>query len=154
MKNIWNDKKDEGLTQPGSSDAWPSKANPGTSVGADAGTASVAVKQSAGGTTKDDYWANREARDLEKERVYREEDIPAIRRSKAYEVAGHVLESAVTADALSFGSAAKGKRFDMLLAMLDLAAEHVLARMNGEEIDEGADEAPADTNEQKETDLG
>lgn len=152
-KDLWGQ---SGPTQEGSSDVWPSKANPGTtSPGAPAGSASSAVKQSAGGTTRDDYWANKEARDIEKERIYREEDIPAIRRSTAYTVAANVLASAVQADAVTFGSSAKGKRLDMYLGFLDLVAEHVYARLNGEEVDLGADEAtdsPAEGGE--EADLG
>lgn len=148
MKDLWNDSKTSGgggLTPDGSSDAWPSKANPGTtSPGAPAGTASVAVKQSAGGTTRDEYWANKEARDLEKERVYREEDIPAIRRSTAYNCAATLGAAALAGEALSFGSVAKGKRLDMYLGFIDQIADHVYARLNGESLEVDAQEVQPD----------
>lgn len=143
MKDLWNDQPTtaNGPTQAGSSDVWPSKVNPGTtSPGAPAGTASPAVAQKAGGTTRDEYWANKEARDLEKERVYREEDIPAIRRSTSYNVAATLAAAALAGEALSFGSAAKGKRLDMYLGYVDQIAEHVYAKLNGESLTVEADE--------------
>ena len=156
--DIWNKAKG-GPTQAGSSDAWAKKPNPGnqtdTPAGAPAASASkrASTGGSSGGQTRDGYWAAKEQRDLEKDRIYREEDLPAIRRSTAYNVASDVLAAAVTADALSFGSAAKGKRLDMMLEMLDLVAEHVYAKINGTELSDDAVEASEPAAEE-DTDLG
>lgn len=96
---------------------------------------------SPGGLTKNGYWDAKEARDLEKDRRYREEDIPAIRRSTAYNCAATLGAAALAGDAISFGSVAKGKRLDMYLGYVDLIAAHVLDRLNGVESLE-AEEAP------------
>lgn len=144
MDDIWGKKPaaPSAPTSAGSMD-WPSKSNPGSGGG---GTpAPSAVKQSSGGTSRDDYWANREARDLEKERVYREEDLPAIRRSTAYNVASTLAAAALQQGAISFGSTAKGKHLGMFLDAVDLIAEHVYARIQGEEIATASE--PADDNE-------
>lgn len=82
--------------------------------------------------TKGGYWDAKDARDLEKDRRYREEDIPAIRRNSSYTIAAQLASAALAGDALSFGSSAKGKRLDMFLDYVDLIAAHILGRLNGE----------------------
>lgn len=147
---------------------WPSKANPGsTSQSAGAApassggesapspapaafTAATSPTAAKGGkltamVDRDAYWANKEARDLEKERVYRDEDIPAMRRSTAYQAAATLASTALAHDVLSFGSVAKGKKLDMYLGFVDLIAAHVADRLtNGFEVtpsQEGIDDA-------------
>ncbi len=131
MSNLFGNKGPTGAGQipPG----FGQKANPGSQGAATTPPQAATPRPAAGGgVSRDDYWANKEARDLEKEKIYREQDIPAIRRSTAYSVASTVLAAAITADAVGFGTAAKSKRLDMLLGMMDLVAEHVYARLNGE----------------------
>ena len=136
--DIWNNQKSSGQEAPPAADGlWGQKANPGTPAGAPVETASSpapATTQPKRGVSRDDYWANKEERDLEKERIYREEDIPAMRRSTAYTTAAQLAGAALAGDALSFGSVAKGKRLDMYLDYVDLIAARVLARLNGEEL--------------------
>ena len=133
--------------------AWPAKANPGnTPTSAPAEPASsggsldaapapapsaVTTKHHAptGAVNRDGYWAAKEDRDLEKDRVYRQVDLPAIRRSTAYSTAATLAAAALSNEAISFGSAAKGKRLDMFLGYVDLIAAHVFNRLeNGFEV--------------------
>jgi len=147
--SLWEEEKKQ-PTQGGSLDGWAVKANPdadqtakSTPSGAPA-TGASKTASSGSGVTRDEYWSNKEARDLEKERVYREEDLPAIRRNAAYGLAATLVASAVQADAVSFGSAAKGKRFDMMLDYVDVAAERLLGRLNGDDAMEAAVVEPAE----------
>ena len=76
--------------------------------------------------SKDDYWRGREANDKlkeskfdEKDRLYREVDVPSMRFSAAQDRAVALVSAALANDALSFGSVAKGKKLDMLLGFVD-----------------------------------
>lgn len=71
---------------------------------------SKAAKVSA--TSRDDYWANKEKNDLE---VLR----PTIAYSAAQKNATALVAAALAADALSFGSTAKGKRLDMMVDFVE-----------------------------------
>jgi hypothetical protein len=67
---------------------------------------------SSGATSRDDYWANKEKNDVE---VLR----PTIAYSAAQKNATTLVAAALAADALSFGSTAKGKRLDMLVDFVE-----------------------------------
>jgi len=150
MDNLWNDDKPKAET----GDVWPEKPSPATQSGAPAETASSGVLESAPAAkpyvSRDEYWANKEARDLQKDVVYRTEDLPAIRRSTAYSVASTLAASALENDVLAFGSTAKGKKLDMYLGFVDLIAEHVYAKLNGQELPQESEEV-ADEEQQPET---
>lgn len=91
----------------------------------------------SGGQSREGYWTAKEARDIEKDRIYREEDIPAIRRSTAFNVASTLASAALEADVLSFANAKqKGQKLDLLLGYVDQIAAHVLDRLeNGFEAE-------------------
>lgn len=163
--DIWQKKAP---TNPGTMSGWAQKENPSTRSGAPATSASQSSTASSGGASsgsptapargnsggsrgasdRDNYWANKEARDLEKEKVYREVDLPAIRRSTSYNVAATLAAAALANDTLSFGSAAKGKRLDMFLGYLDQIADHVYARINGETPEVISEPAEGEADEQ------
>ena len=67
-----------------------------------------------GGMSKDDYWANKEAKDVAKDARFRNVSEPRMALSVATEAAAQVVCAALAADALGFGSTAKSKRLDML----------------------------------------
>ncbi|MEK0324840.1 MAG: hypothetical protein QQN63_03970 [Nitrosopumilus sp.] len=70
-------------------------------------------KSSGSATSRDEYWANKEKNDVE---VLR----PTIAYSAAQKNATALVAAALAADALSFGSTAKGKRLDMLVDFVEL----------------------------------
>ena len=73
---------------------------------------SAGGKSASAGVSRDAYWANKEKNDLE---VLR----PTIAYSAAQKNATHLVCAALSADALSFGSTAKGKRLDMLVDFVE-----------------------------------
>lgn len=68
----------------------------------------------SGGNSKDNYWADKEARDLVKEARYQEVSEPRMALSVAVSAAGNLVAAAITKDALTFGTAAKSKRVGIL----------------------------------------
>lgn len=64
------------------------------------------------GNAREDYWQ-------EKERHYKEVEVPRISFSAAQDRAISVVTAALAHDALSFGNATKGKKLDMLLDYVD-----------------------------------
>lgn len=72
---------------------------------------STAPSGSAG--SRDGYWAAKEARDIEV-------TAPRIAYSAAQKNATTLVAAALAADALSFGSTAKGKRLDMLVDFVEM----------------------------------
>ncbi len=66
----------------------------------------------SGATSRDAYWANKETYDKE---ILR----PTIAYSAAQKDATALVSAALQADALSFGSTAKGKRLDMLVDFVE-----------------------------------
>jgi hypothetical protein len=132
MDDLWSKTKTQPSLESGGLPGWPDKPSP-TSPGVPATPASSTVASgvsTSGELTRDQYWKNKEVRDLEKERVYREEDIPAIRRGNAYAAAAQLASTALAHDVLSFGSVAKGKKLDMYLGYVDLIAEHVFSQLS------------------------
>jgi len=81
-------------------------------------TGSTASTGSAGG--RDEYWANKEKRDIEV-------TAPTIAYSAAQKNATALVAAALAADALSFGSTAKGKRLDMLVDFVELTTLRLAA---------------------------
>lgn len=79
-------------------------------------TASTSARAGAG--TRDEYWANKEARDLEKEARYQAVNEPRMALSVAVEAASRIVGEAIKADALGFGTAAKGKRLGILTSFV------------------------------------
>lgn len=73
-----------------------------------------------GATSRDAYWANKEKYDLEVR-------APTIAYSAAQKNATAIVAAALGADALSFGSTAKGKRLDMLVDFIELVTLRLAA---------------------------
>jgi len=86
-------------------------------------------KKAAGGGARDDYWA-------EKDRFYKEEEIPKISLSSARSDAVKLVSAAVAAGLLNLGKT-ESKKMDVLLAYVDevrdrflrstLVAKHIVA---------------------------
>lgn len=71
-----------------------------------------------GGQTRDGYWAEKEARDLQKDKRYQEVDVPRMSFSASQERAVALVSAALANDALSLGQK-KGERLDLLLEYVD-----------------------------------
>jgi len=71
-----------------------------------------------GGQTRDGYWAEKEARDLQKDKRYQEVDVPRMSFSASQERAVTLVAAALANDALSLGQK-KGERLDLLLEYVD-----------------------------------
>lgn len=104
--------------------AAPSTPAPSAEVRSSRSTASTASGKAG---SKDDYWAAKEARDLEKEARHQAVSEPRMALSVATEAAALLVSTAIQKDALSFGNAAKAKKLGLLAAYtkevaLDLAA--------------------------------
>jgi len=156
---IWEKPVNTASPQGGAIPGWgPARATPSTVQSAPAESVSpaattVPVDKLTAFVSRDAYWANKEARDLEKERVYREEDIPAIRRSTAYTTAAALGAAALAHDVLSFGNAAKAKRLDMYLGFVDQIADHVFAKLNGGEGTIGSEAGDEEATAEEEVSL-
>lgn len=86
------------------------------------------------GVSKDDYWSNKESRDLDKDVRYREVSEPRMALSVATEAAAMIVAAAFTADALGFGNAAKAKKLGMIVdATKEVARELALFIHNAPE---------------------
>lgn len=88
-------------------------------------TTATSQRPSAG--SRDEYWANKEARDLAKEERYQAVNEPRMALSVGVDAAARLVDSALKHDAIGFGTAAKSKRNALLTAYvkevaLDLAA--------------------------------
>lgn len=82
--------------------------------------------------SRDEYWANKEARDIAKEEEYQNVAIPRMTRSTAVQAAAAVVDTAIKNDALGFGSSAKSKRVGMLAGYVtEIADELVKYIMDG-----------------------
>lgn len=88
--------------------------------------AAAAASSGGGGVTRDDYWKNREERDLAKEKKYQEEDIPRMTFSSAQDRAVALVAAALQHDALSFGNMAKGKKFDYVMELVQTVTNQFL----------------------------
>jgi hypothetical protein len=71
------------------------------------------------GGNRDDYWKQKEARDIEKDERYQAVDIPRMSYSAAQTAAVQLVSAALQHDCISFGNATKGKKFDILLQMVE-----------------------------------
>lgn len=72
-----------------------------------------------GGQSRDGYWADKEKRDLEKDKRYQAVDVPRMSFSASQERAVTLVSAALANGALSFGNVAAGKKLDMLLGFVD-----------------------------------
>ena len=75
--------------------------------------------RSTGGQSRDGYWADKEKRDLEKDKRYQAVDVPRMSFSASQERAVTLVSAALANGALSFGNVAAGKKLDMLLGFVD-----------------------------------
>lgn len=73
----------------------------------------------AGGVTRDGYWANKEARDLEREKRYQEVDVPRMSLPSAREAAIKVTELALANGAVSLGTKKAAEKLDTLVGIVD-----------------------------------
>ena len=80
-------------------------------------------------SSRDEYWANKEARDLEKDKRYQEVDIPRMTMCTAISSAAAVVDAAFKSEALSFGNAAKSKRLDMIGDFVEQLADRLYLKI-------------------------
>lgn len=84
---------------------------------------STPARQSSGtaptGNSRDDYWANKEAKDVAKDERYQTVDIPRMSFSATFQPAVDVVCAALANDALSFGTMKKGDKLDFILDCVD-----------------------------------
>lgn len=73
--------------------------------------------------SRDEYWANKEAKDVKKEEDYQNVAVPRMTRSTAIQSAAAVVDAALKTDALSFGNVAKSKRIPLLSGFVQELAE-------------------------------
>lgn len=64
---------------------------------------------------KDQYWKDREARDLEKDERYRAVSEPRMALSVAVQAAAPIVVAALQTDGLSLGNASKAKKLDLIV---------------------------------------
>jgi predicted TIM-barrel enzyme len=83
-------------------------------VAAPASSGAYGRGQSPGVVSKDEYWANKEARDIAKEERFTAVSEPRMALSVAVQAAADIVVAAIGKDVLSFGNASKAKRLDML----------------------------------------
>jgi len=79
---------------------------------------------STGGGARDNYWKDKEDRDIQREERYQTVVEPRMIVMAAQERAVGVVAAALANDCLSFGNTAKGLKFEMLLGFVDEATEH------------------------------
>lgn len=77
-------------------------------------SASSAVLASGKAATKDNYWSDREKREIEKDERYQTVDIPRMTMNSALSTAATVVDAALKHEAIGFGNTAKSKRLEML----------------------------------------
>lgn len=80
---------------------------------------------SAGGA-RDNYWKEKEERDIEREVRYQQVVEPRMIVMAAQERAVGIVAAALANDCLSFGNTAKGAKFDMLMGFVDEATDHFI----------------------------
>jgi hypothetical protein len=94
---------------------------------------------SAAGSSRDNYWKDKEDRDMLREKRYQEVVEPRMIVMAAQERAVGVVAAALANDCLSFGNTAKGAKYEMLLNFVDEATEHFVKQsLNATEICEDA----------------
>lgn len=86
--------------------------------------------QKGGQLARDDYWTNKEKRDIEREEFDKNVRTPMIEYQSARKSATDLVVAALQADALSFGSAAKGKKLEMLVEFVEEVTRDMVARAN------------------------
>jgi hypothetical protein len=89
-----------------------------------------APRQSTSTGSKDGYWENKEKRDLEKEARFQAVNEPRMALSVATEAAALLVSTAITKDAISFGSAAKAKKLGLLASYTKEVALELAAFIN------------------------
>lgn len=102
--------------------------NPRASGGSGGSRGSRPAAASGGqsaGVTRDGYWANKEARDIEKDERYQNVDIPRMSWSAARSDAVRLVAAALENDCLALGQK-KGDRLDILLGQVDEVTERFL----------------------------
>ncbi len=83
-------------------------------------TATTSPQGNAGQSqNRDGYWAAKEAKDLEKDKRYQEQDIPRMSFSAAQDRAVQLVSAALAHDCLSFGTMKKGDKLDYVLQCVD-----------------------------------
>ena len=87
-------------------------------TGASPQRAPAPARGASAGNSRDQYWADKEKRDLEKDERYQTVDVPRMSFSAAQERAVHLVASALDNDALSLGQK-KGDKLDLLLDYVD-----------------------------------
>lgn len=87
------------------------------------------------GSSRDNYWKDKEDRDIAREARYQEVVEPRMVVMAAQERAVGVVAAALANDCLSFGNTAKGLKFEMLLGFVDEATDHFIKQaLNATEL--------------------
>jgi hypothetical protein len=94
---------------------------PAAAAPAPAGVTTGTAGTSSAGISRDDYWANKEARDIERDERYKTVAEPRMALSVATECAAQVISAGLASDSIGFGNTAKSKRQDLLVE----AVKHV-----------------------------
>lgn len=92
----------------------PSDPNRGGQGNAGVARPSMAAPSLSASVSKDQYWANKEAIDIEKNKRFQEVNEPRMALSVGVEAASKVVAAALQHDALGFGTTAKSKRVELL----------------------------------------
>ena len=96
---------------------------------------SAAAPAGAAGSSRDNYWKDKEDRDMAREQRYQAVVEPRMVVMAAQERAVGVVAAALANDCLSFGNTAKGLKFEMLLGFVDEATDHFVKQaLNASEL--------------------
>lgn len=106
---------------------------PTTPAQAGSGVAQPAMTPSSPATSqnRDGYWSAKEARDLEKDARYQENDIPRMGFSAAQDRAVNLVSAALAHDCLSFGTMKKGDKLDYVLQCVDIVTDRFIVQTAG-----------------------
>lgn len=83
------------------------------------GGSTAPAQRGGGGNSRENYWQEKEQRDIERQEHYHNVEVPRISFSAAQDRAVNLVSAALAADALSFGNSRKGDRVDMILDYVD-----------------------------------
>ena len=92
-------------------------------------TENTSARSAPRGSARDNYWADKEARDIEKDERYQKVDVPRMTMSTAVGAAASIVEAAIRSDALAFGNTAKSKRLDMLADFTEQMADRLYLKI-------------------------
>lgn len=109
-------------------------------VKGDAGVTRAPAPTASKSSSKDDYWSQKEARDVEKDSRYQKVDIPRMTFCGAQETAVKVVELALAQGAITLGTK-KNAQLDILMETIQQVAVQLFrARMEAPDINPHSDD--------------